>query len=111
MRSVMEALLAINNMLYSYKYHLSILVIWLGLLLSPYKWTHYWMLAGLITWLALMIHKFYKSGLKKEVSTLKKIYTDDGMLPFLVGFNISILFGPIGVVLAIVLELMDKDEE
>lgn len=111
MRTVLELLIALNHRLYSYKYHLSVLVIWVALLISPYKWTHYWLLAGFVTWVGLMLHKFYTAGVKKEVATLKKIKSEQGALPFLVGFNISLLFGPIGTLLAVALSYFDKGEE
>lgn len=68
-----------------------------------------WLLMGLCVYVGLFVFRFVTN--KNESAKLKSLYQKNGSLPFLKGFNYSLLLGPLGVVLAIFLVVLSKSNK
>lgn len=85
---------------------IGLLVLWTGLYLQGLALT--WLYSGLAVYVALILVNIYRHGLKAEVKHLRELYQGHGIFPFLKGFNYSVLLGPLGIILAILLSIFSK---
>lgn len=75
--------------------------------LSGHEKALIWLSLGLISYIVLMIKNHPKEGFSK----IKKLYQKDGFLPFLTGFNYSLILGPITLLLDLLLIITAKEEK
>ena len=59
----------------------------------------WWPLLGFVAYVLMMVNNMRVSGKDVEIENLKKLYKKNGILPFLKGFNYSLLLGPLSLVL------------
>jgi len=102
LNELLNALARLNQALYRYSVHCYLLLLWVVLLFINLNYLNLWLGLGLVTYLGLFLYRILKYR-GKEFSRLVKIREENGMLPFLVGFNLALLLGPFGIILALYL--------
>jgi hypothetical protein len=66
-----------------------------------------WIGIGLGVYFGLFAYRFVTN--KQELAYVKKLYQEKGSFPFLKGFNYSLLLGPLGLVLAVFLACLPRE--
>ena len=109
-KSVMNLLFQIDAVIFEH-WATQILLLILGIVavLAPYPYLNYWVYAGIVVYVSLIVYRFKISGFKEESKKLKQEYKEFGLFPFVKGFTYALLLGPLGLVLAFALSLWAKE--
>lgn len=112
MEKVMDFLFKLNNKLYSIKIHAIISILWIWSVLNFHNILTLWFKAGIASWFLLILWRWKQDKwTKKHFQEQWAKRRETGILPYLVGLNIAVLFGPISIVLAVVSDKMGKTQD
>lgn len=109
MEKIIKFLFKLNNKLYNLKFHTPILIIWIWTIINFNNLISMWFKVGLVIWVGLLIFRFYQDrSIKKHLKFHWKTFKENGILPYVVGLNITVVFGLLSIPLVFLVSKYSK---
>lgn len=107
---ILLALFAINEYLYNYKSQVTLSLIWISAFFV-FDTYDFWVKAGLISWLCLIVVRSFQAGFKSEIESIRQVIRENGFLPLLVGLNLCVIMGPLAIFFSLALAFTMKNKK
>lgn len=90
-------------------FHTPVLIGWIWATINFNNPLTIWFKIGLAIWVGLLVYRLVQDrNLKKHLQSHAKMFREKGILPYVVGLNISVVLGPLSIPLVFLVAKYSK---